>query len=248
MNLSFLRFLSIPFALFLTNKVQKYIKKLFINTNTNIKLKKELIILRGVPGIGKDRFINQHQKEKSSGSYYIISTDNYPIESYTPENIEKNRVKCTRDLLKLVNLDVNTIYISDTHYKRWHYINYKFIANLYDYYVKIYDFHCPDIHHLRYFNSRSKQNMNYSKKVFNEYEQDITSIYIEPYIEKFSGDSLPYPIKTKEELDNELDNISHNLENRFSSYITYHSKADYISDEEHINTKNYFQLLYLEDF
>lgn len=246
MNLRFIHFLSIPFIIFFTNYFNIYIKKIF---NKNTKQKKELIILRGVPGVGKDRFISEYQQKKSIGSYYIISTNNYLLESYTPENIEKNRVKCTRDLLKLVNLDVDTIYISDTHYKRWHYINYKFIANLYNYYVKIYDFNCPDTYHLQYFNSRSKKTMNYSKKVFNEYEPDITSIYIEPYIEKLKGDSLPYPKKTKEELDNELDNIFSNkdiIENKSVNSITYYSKADFISDEEHI--KNYFQLLYLEYF
>ena len=148
MNLRFIHFLSIPFIIFFTNYFNIYIKKIF---NKNTKQKKELIILRGVPGVGKDRFISEYQQKNSIGSYYIISTNNYLLESYTPENIEKNRVKCTRDLLKLVNLDVDTIYISDTHYKRWHYINYKFIANLYNYYVKIYDFNCPDTYHLQYF-------------------------------------------------------------------------------------------------
>ena len=243
MNFSFIRFFSVPFIIFFTNKIHLYIKNLYKNN-----IKKELIILRGVPGIGKDRFITEYQQKKPRDNYYILSTNNYSTQVYTPENIEKNRAKCTRDLLKLMNLNIDTIYISDTHQKRWHYINYKFIANLYNYHVKIFDLLCTDTDHLQYFNSRSNQNINYSKKVFNEYEPDITSIRIEPYIEKFKGDSLPYPKKTKEQLDYELDNMPHNPENKLSSSVNYDSKAEYISDEQHINTKNYFQLLYVENF
>jgi len=64
---------------------------------------------------------------------------------------------------------------------------------------------------LKYFNSRSRHNvpMTYSKKVFSEWENDQIAQYYEPFFgnEKgsLSGDCLPFPKVTKDQLDKELD-------------------------------------------
>lgn len=217
---------------------------------------KQVIILRGVPGIGKKRFIAQHELNKNR-SFYIVNSNKYLKEnqSITPLIIEKNRVSAMKDFLNAIKLQFHTIYICDTNQQKWMYENYKLVGRLHNYNVHIIEFPCIDKDYLKYYNSRSASSMKHSLKVYNQHEIDNSSIYIEPYIEKFSGDSLPFPKKTKQELNMELNNIldtdsdedtesTDEYEPNFNN-IDYTLVATYVNDIDYSLILNRYQVVYM---
>jgi len=176
---------------------------------------KELIILRGVPGIGKNNYVLNEELCKK-GIYAVVANDDFFIKDgkyvFEREFLNKSNAWAFDQFLTYLELDVPRIYIANFNNKIWNYSNYIKLATSKGYKIKIIEFKCNDINELRYFNKRSVHNIpySYSKKIYDDWDEDTNSIFIEPYIGTHEGyplgDTIPnYPKKTKEELDKELD-------------------------------------------
>ena len=171
---------------------------------------KEVIIIRGVPGIGKDSYVYTLEKD-TNNIFTIINSDQFFIRKdkykFNFKEITKAENECFDKYHKNLALGVNKIYITNVNNKKWMYNNYIHLAYTYNYKVKIIELVCNDKHYLHYFKKRSSHNvpLSYSKSVFNDWEDDSRVNYVEPYIGYLLGDSLPNPKKTFKQLNKELD-------------------------------------------
>ena len=196
---------------------------------------KQLVILRGVPGSGKDNFI--YNEEKNKNRYFInISKDKFfykltekgNIYDFNRKDLNEIQQKCLRDFLIAIKLNVPIIYLNDTYQQKWMYDNYIRLATYFKYKVQIVNFDCEDKNVLKYFNYRSIHNvpMSFSEKVYNEYEYDErTSIRIN------SEHSKEMTELTKEMLDKDIDdfmNNSNGFEHPYDSRSdkSYDSRSD----------------------
>ena len=204
-----------------------------ILTKFKFSYPREVVILRGVPGVGKDSFLYNRELKKKKKNYFLnISIDKFfynPSNKYIfkREDINLNRNKCMQEFITGLELKVPTIYINDINHENWMYQNYVTLAKQYNYSVKIIELICSDYDQLVYFNKRSTHYvpLKYSEKVYNTFESnDIDDVlYIEPYIGNTHSydDSLPkYPQMSKEELDNDLDEF-------MSNYLSDESDSSY---------------------
>ena len=182
-------------------------------------------ILRGVSGSGKDYYIKNKEERISDNSkyyskddYVVISSDDYFYKkdnsySFNPRELPIAHSECLHDFLTAIKSKVPRIYISNIHSKQWEYNNYIRIACMCGYLFKIRELECPDDDTLQYFTDRSIHNiqLNKNKVFYDNWESDDDADLIEhngpdndPCLE---GDSLPYPKKSKEKLDEELEKI-----------------------------------------
>jgi len=175
----------------------------------------EVIIIRGVPGSGKNCLIYDLEYDNDS-NFSIISSDDFfeknGIYKFDRALINKSNSYSFQKFHACLKLKIPKIYIKNINNNKWMYSNYISLACTYNYKVKIIEILCYDENHLYYFNKRSTHSppMSYSKNVYNNWEYDENANFIEPYIGNFKGplpgDSLPsYPTINKEQLDIELD-------------------------------------------
>ena len=184
-----------------------------------------LYIMRGVSGSGKDHYITQKEEEieetskyYSEDEYTVISSDDYFYSekdeyNFNPKELPIAYSECMTEFLKAIDKKVPRIYISNIHSKQWEYNNYIRIASMFGYGYDIIEMECPDDDTLSYFTERSEHgiSVNKNKQIFENWEKDEDADLIEHMGEYnyscLDGDSLPYPKKTKEQLDEELDKI-----------------------------------------
>ena len=200
---------------------------------------KEVIIIRGVPGSGKNCLIYDLEYDNNS-NFSIISFNDFFIKDGTYKFdrtlINKAYSYSFQKFINCLQINIPKIYINNINNNKWMYNNYIILAQIYNYKVKIIEILCDDQNYLYYFNKRSKHNtpMNYSKNIYNNWDYDENANYIEPYLGNFKGpllgDSIPsYPPTTKEQLDIELDEykskISNNNQNIINNNNTYNNKA-----------------------
>jgi len=175
---------------------------------------REVIIVRGVPGVGKDRFV-RYLEDGNDEAYSVLSTDDYFMENdkfvFDRTLVNNADAYCFSQFHTNLQFLVPKIYVTNVNNKLWMYSNYVKLARSYGYKVRVVEIICRNEDELKYFNSRSRHNvpMTYSKKVFSEWENDQIAQYYEPFFgnEKgsLSGDCLPFPKVTKDQLDKELD-------------------------------------------
>jgi len=196
----------------------------------NNTAKKEVIIIRGVPGIGKTTFVKNYEKNYTNGYYATVSFNEFFIENGTycfqRQHINRAKSHCLNQFINYLDVSVSRIYITDINHQKWMYVNYINIAKKYGYNVTILDFICNNINELKYFNKRSTHNipLNYSKKVYNEWEYDINAIRVEPYV--------------KSCIDNdENNNVTYN-DNKDSDFYQYKHIVCTQNDTENIEQPN----------
>ena len=212
--------------------------------------KKEVIILRGVPGIGKNNYILEAELDRDS-IFSVVSSDDFFIKD--------NKYLFDRSLLNKANnwafeqfsiytdVGVPRIYISNLNNKKWNYSNYIRNAIKSGYNVKVVELVCNNHQELHYFNKRSVHNIpySYSKKIYEDWEIDKNSIYIEPYLgdhlNHLEGDSLPaFPSITVAELDNQLDNYRNKIIETLEDNLdeSYDESADESQNESQNVSQN----------
>ena len=183
--------------------------------------KKEVIILRGVPGIGKNNYILEEELDRDT-IFSVVSLDDFFI--------KENKYLFDRSLLNkahnwafeqfniFTDIGVPRIYISNLNNKKWNYSNYIRSAIKSGYKIKVVELVCNNHQELHYFNKRSVHNIpySYSKKIYEDWDIDANSIHIEPYLgdhwNQLEGDSLPaFPSINVAELDKQLDNYRNKM-------------------------------------
>ena len=200
----------VGFALFKTLKNSNKT----LSSKINNSKEKEIIIVRGVPGIGKDKYV-YYNEVGEDGNFTVCSSDNYFYENekyhFNRKKINQSESFCLQQFHQSLKLNVSRVYVTNVNHQKWIYSNYVKLAESYKYKVRVLTILCEDEDQLRYFNSRSKHNvpMNFSKKVFEDWEYDQNETFIEPYIGNeegyLEGDCLPFPQRSEEELNKELE-------------------------------------------
>jgi hypothetical protein len=194
--------------------------KTFTNSNktlldkVNNGKKKEVVIVRGVPGVGKDKYVYYNELGEKN-NFTVCSNDKFFYENgryhFDRTKINQSEAYCFQQFHQSLKLNVPRVYVTNVNQQKWMYANYVKLAESYQYKLSVMTILCEDEDQLRYFNSRSRHNvpMSFSKKVLEDWELDLNETVIEPYIGNeegyLEGDSLPYPKRSEEELNKELE-------------------------------------------
>lgn len=221
--------------------------------NNFVRNKKQLIIIRGVPGSGKKNLVyhlenNINDKKEFtiiSSQYYYYSNNKYIFDR---KNINESYSYSFKNYIDALVDKIHRIYIINNNNKSWMYENYIKLAKEYNYDIKIVEIMCPDKQHLYYFNTRSKHNppMSYSKHIFSDWDEDLNAQKYEAFLgtnkARLPGDSLPsYPPITSDDLDNELD-IYNNQKIIDKNYDDNNFNNNLDNDYNHVDKKNRLQL------
>lgn len=183
-----------------------------------IKDKNKLVILRGLPGSGKTSFIKDYVETNllASEKYMIFNFhDFYDKEENNPRNIPMAHSKLFNSFMRNIISSFNSgerrvIFIDNPNIQEWEYENYELVAEYLDFEVQIIEIECPDERYIEFFGSRSSLKMNTSAihSMYKRWEDNDLADKVSPYIDidiSQMGDCLPYPKKTSEELDEELE-------------------------------------------
>lgn len=174
---------------------------------------KRVIIVRGVPGIGKKTYVEWRELHKEvEGTYTICNwtkiferwSDSGIVYNYDPTRVREADNRLMRTYISALSEKVDRVYVVHTFEKMWQYNPYVDLANLHGYEVEIVELLCRGKRELRHFNRRSVHNvpMEKSLRVFTEWHNDKRSIVQEPYFESSiaeNGDSVPLHLDTEEE-------------------------------------------------
>ena len=179
---------------------------IFFSHTTYIKYKnnaKIVTIVRGVPGIGKDSYVDYIENTKNDMEVFSICNDDmYFIQENKDFSIRRlnDARKYTLEIfLEYINQGVSRIYITNINHSSEEYENYIKLARLHNYTINIVSIDCYNEEYLKYFASRSKHAISnkHLDTIYNNWEEDSRETKIDPYIPSFPGDSLP-KIKTNE--------------------------------------------------
>ena len=177
-------------------------------------------ILRGLPGSGKTSwcidFISENGLTNHDQCIYLSTYKRqyHPKTLVNKTSSEMDAIrydehKCLKEFIWACQKQIPYILIDDCHCKLWELSNYHLLAKLYGFKVVQITIN-PKNKYLNelYFNRSTlpptQSHFDYLSKHF---EMNSDDIVIEPYIEQYEGDSLPFPNKTIEELDDELDEM-----------------------------------------
>jgi len=200
---------------------------------------KNLFILRGVPGSGKEYMIYHMEKDRTTPfgicdrHEYFYGIDNkYEFHS---KEIGQSESHSRRACVKLMASNMPRIYVTDYFEQVWKYQDYINLAIVNGYQIKIIEMRCPDMEHLKYFNGRNplKPPMSKSKNGYEKWEVDPRAFIQEPWIKTFEGDCLP----NTEEYDGEtmLTDYYKNGQVKIEPFIQYKENEEhieFISDAE----------------
>lgn len=208
---------------------------------------KEVFILRGVPGSGKDNYVYFHEAGyenslEKQNNFAIVSNDEYFTtfnnSTFSGRDVMKSMSYCLNQYLNYLQFGVSRIYVSNINNKGWMYSNFVKLANIYNYKVTILELDCLNENFLKYFRDRTKFQtpLNFCKNVYSDWDRDQDALLVEPYLGNHSGplpgDSLPYPKTTESALDKELEEYMLErctIQNNIQEQILVSSSSD--SDE-----------------
>lgn len=210
---SFKHFNSIPF--FIGSSIMYFSLQYELTTISHNK--KKMYLIRGFPGCGKSKYIeNKFKNDK------ITLFDNYDLKTENHENLYILKERKFLDLFKCIysksRYCCDNIVISGFFPNENSIINIKYLCDLFKYKLIIISFESlDDKDQVKYLLNRSsirQFNKSYIFKHHNSFEDTLINYddddYNEIFIDNFNdcpGDSIPYPKKTLEELDLELDKM-----------------------------------------
>ena len=147
------------------------------------RFKKQIYIIRGVPGIGKHQFCADHHgtvtaKTKKYRQYVVLSDDDYFMDKdgnyvFDRRNVSKASANTySRYIKALINPEIRMIYVANVNHQQWMFNNYIQLAKICRYQYQVYELVCGDEHELEIYNKRSTHNvpLSFSKKVYKEWE------------------------------------------------------------------------------
>lgn len=196
--------------------------------NTN----KYVYIMRGVPGSGKTSFIQDHcplgvpayecnamhffrkpaTDSNGSGSGNSKECVQY---KFNPRCLPRAYNQCFFHFMNQIFNNTPLIYVNNPNIQLWEFENYIHLAKRFGYRIKIVDFYCATEDLAVYLASRNVYKIpeETCRSMYARW-QDIDDMPWRPSVEvihadidlnELEGDSLPYPKKTREQLDEELD-------------------------------------------
>jgi len=198
---------------------------------------KKVVIVRGVPGVGKRNYVYSEEKDKNriysvcDMNEFFTTDDEFKFEGKyitKAENFSYNK------FLNSMYDGLNIIYVIGYFNEKWTYQNYITAAKLNNYEVELVELECKNKAQLRYFNKRSTHDvpMAKSNKLWDNWEEDNEFLIVDPYLEKNwnnKNDCLIVTDSDSSELDSENDeeNDEENDLNLKDNFIN-----DYITNSE----------------
>ena len=218
-----------------------YSKRVYIsNTLTWVKDKcfgdccrrRSVIIVRGLPGSGKTKFIEAHIETQNIKDYAVCSANDFFKRGkkyrFNPRDLPQAHSQCMLDFVESLSSKTRTIFVNNPNSLLWEYQNYVNLAYEFGYDCKVYELVCQSEDQVDVFRQRCNYKVNYQtcKTMYDRWEEDEDALRLlsddsdededeeEEVGDNYEGDSLPYPKKTLKELDDELDEIASNLRRR----------------------------------
>jgi len=159
----------------------------------------EIIIIRGVPGVGKKHLVYHMEREfDDDESFCLCDRNDYFITNgkfkFNPKDLHRAEQQLRmKFIMALQESDIERLYIIGYFEEFWMYEEFIRLGELNNYKVRVIDLRCPDEEHLIYFNKRGKMSppLIKSKKCFEAWEHNPGAYIQEPYIEPLVGDCLP---------------------------------------------------------
>ena len=150
---------------------------------------RKVVIVRGVPGVGKRNYVYSEEKDKNriysvcDMNEFFTTDDKFKFEGKyitKAENFSFNK------FLNSMYDGLDIIYVIGYFNEKWTYQNYITAAKLNNYEVELVELECRNKAQLRYFNKRSTHDvpMAKSNKLWDNWEEDNEFLIIEPYLEK----------------------------------------------------------------
>ena len=230
-------------AIAITYASYKYDKYTTLNTYDCSKCiqwfqpKKVVTIVRGVPGIGKDYYVEFIEEVNDMQVYGVCNDDTYFMQNnidFSMKEQKKAKEYTVELFLKYIEKGVNRIYVTNINQKIDDYQHFIYLATLHNYEVDVVTIDCYDKEHLEYFKTRSSNNITdtYLNNIYTHWEKDERERTIEPYVKYFMGDSLPKRVRKNVDLDLYWEEDS-DEEYCDEEYIDEEYSDDEYSDEEY---------------
>jgi hypothetical protein len=200
----------------------------------NIKSEKRLIIVRGVPGVGKHSYVSWRElNDEYRGQYALCEwsklfekwnneTEVFEYD-YDPLRVREADHQLLSRAVRAFRKQINRIYVAHTFEKRWSYEPYVLLAESNGYTVEIVELVCKNKRELRHFNHRSVRNVPFKKsiRVFAQWQKDKRALLQEPYLEAElgeNGDSIPLHLSSAKEREEYSQRLDAELENYFNNH------------------------------
>jgi predicted kinase len=103
----------------------------------------QVILLRGIPGIGKSFYVKQHYPEDaycSSDLFFLIDG----LYVFDQKKLGESHATCMNQFLRFLERRVPVVVVDNTFSRRWEFLNYIWAACQNDYNVKIVELTCKD--------------------------------------------------------------------------------------------------------
>jgi hypothetical protein len=200
---------------------------------------RRMIIVRGVPGIGKHSYVDWRElHDDYRGKYAICDWSN----TFNKWNKETEIIEYEYDALRSREADyllftrsaravgrgMNRIYVVHTFEKKWMYEPFVSLAKSNGYQVEIVELVCNNKRELRHFNQRSTHSVPLKKsvRVFSNWQRDSRAILQEPYLEPEigqNGDSIPLHLSNRKEREEFKERLDVELDNYFKRHPSNHT-------------------------
>ena len=209
---------------------------------------KIVIIVRGVPGIGKTSYVASQELKICDNNFKVCYWQHYYGKGnkyrYRPNETKQAELWTIMQFLNYMTRRIPRIYILSSFEQKWQYDIYVYLSLIMGYKCKIIELECLNHRYLQHFQQRSTHNvpLTRSLRIFNDWQYDERSIIQDPFIEpELQGDCIPtYNTDiTKETLDHELDiyHMGHYKNNntnnyKYNSQIRSNIIIDHISNND----------------
>ena len=236
-------FIIYSLAIAITCSSYKYNDYTILNTTDCSKCiqwfqpKKVVTIVRGVPGIGKDYYVEFIEEVNDMQVYGVCNDDTYFMQNnidFSMKEQKKAKEYTVELFLKYIEKGVNRIYVTNINQKIDDYQHFITLATLHNYEVEIVSIDCYDTEHLEYFKTRSSNNITdtYLNNIYTHWEKDERERTIEPYVKYFMGDSLPKRVRKNIDLDLYWEDIDEEIDEEKEKILDPDYDPDSDSDED----------------
>ena len=195
---------------------------------------KVITIVRGVPGIGKDTYVEYVEHNKNDMEIYSICNDDmffiHTNKSFSIKDMADARKYTLQLFIEYIRQGVNRIYVTNINNSIKDYEHFIRLGRLHNYKINIVQIDCYNDEYLEYFNSRSKHNISdaHLYSMYNNWDTDMRESIIEPYIGNLPGDVLPI----KKNLNIDLEEYYLNGGNDTDKKIDSDADSEYSPDSD----------------
>ena len=109
-----------------------------LKDRVNNSKEKEVVVVRGVPGVGKDNYVYYNELGKKN-NFTVCSSDNYFYENgryhFNRSKINRSEAYCLQQFHQSLKLGIPRVYLTNVNGQKWSYSNYVRLAESYKYKV-----------------------------------------------------------------------------------------------------------------